>query len=181
MKPTLRTFFIIFSAVFIVYLLLPNPRFPEPPMDSLQSNEPADTETPLRRAYFTNATREQVLIHYTSQLKRSRFANIPLPTYKLNYPPEEAQTLIRNQTRSTFLEEIVHPFRESFFVNGFEPKEGKDTILIADKIWRQKITVRLVPSNHITRLIIVVLGLSLLWIVGKEWLEAEKSLVAKKK
>ena len=39
---------------------------------------------------------------------------------RLNYPPEDAQTLIRDQTQATFLEEIVHPMRESLFIAGNE-------------------------------------------------------------
>lgn len=181
MKDTFRIIFLTFSLILIFYLILPDPDFPDPPPDALQSNEPADTETPLRRAYFTDATREEVMVHYVSQLKSSRLANIPLPTYRLNYPPEEAQTLIRDQTRSTFLEEIVHPFRESLFVNGFEPKEEKDIILVAGKIWRQKITVRLNPSNYVTRLTVIVLGLGLFWIAIHDWLDAAKSLATRNK
>lgn len=177
----MKIVYIFFTLIFIFYLLLPNSDFPEPPPGALQSNEPADTETLLRRAYFTNASRDEVMEHYASQLKRSKFASIPLPTYKLSYPPEEAQTLIRDQTRSTFLEEVVHPFRESFYVNGFEPKEDKDTILIAGETWRQKITVRLVPSSLVARSAIYSIGLVLFWITINGWLETAKSLVSKKK
>lgn len=176
-----KTVFLASSLILIFYLLLPDPDFPNPPPDALQSNEPADTETPLRRAYFTNATREEVMFHYKSQLEKSPLFSIPLPTYRLNYPPEEAQTLIRDQTRSTFLEEIVHPFRESLFINGFEPKEEKDTIRIAGKVWRQKVTVRLVPSSRLTRLTVVVLGLVLFWIAVRDWLVAAGNIFARKK
>lgn len=75
-----------------------------------------------------------------------------MPTYRLNYPPEEAQTLIRDQARSTFLEEIVHPFRESIFVNGFEPTRPQDAIFVEGRAWRQKIIVRFVPSVTLIRL-----------------------------
>jgi len=76
-------------------------------------------------------------------------------TPRLNYPPEEAQTIIRDQTRSTYLEEIVHPLRESLFINGFEPKSEKDTIIIENKVWQQKIIVRLVPSSLAMRLFVL--------------------------
>jgi len=59
MKILPRIIFIVFSVLLILYLILPNPPYPEPPPDALQSNEPADTESPLRRAYFTDFTREQ--------------------------------------------------------------------------------------------------------------------------
>ncbi len=154
MKITVKIVYFISSFIFILYLFLSTPSFPLPPSDALQSNEPGDTETPLRRAYFTNLTREEVLDYYQSQLRKSPFLNISLPTYRLNYPPEEAQTIIRDQTRSTFLEEIVHPLRESFFVNGFEPKQEKDTIFIEGRKWRQKITVRFVPSLPWVRIVV---------------------------
>lgn len=152
MRNFTKIIYIVFSLIFLFYLCLPNPTFPFPPSDALQSNEPGDTETTLRRAYFTNYTREEVIQHYLGQLKESNFYNLPLPTYRLNYPPEEAQTIIRDQTRSTFLEEIVHPFRESVFVNGFEPKDPKDAVFIQGKIWRQKITVRHSESNPFIRI-----------------------------
>ena len=166
----MRLLFLTFSLLFLAYLSLPNPEFPTPPPDALQSDEPGDTETPLRRAYFTNLTREEVMSHYKNQLAKSSFSAIPLPTYRLNYPPEEAQTIIRDQTRSTFLEEIVHPLRESVFINGFEPKDPKDAIEIAGRDWRQKIIVRYVPSRPWLRL---VLGLATIFaaaVVFKEYL-----------
>jgi hypothetical protein len=168
MKLIFKILYVFFSVIFLSYLALPNPEFPSPPPDALQSDEPADTETPLRRAYFTNLTREEVMNHYKNQLIKSSFVGIPLPTYRLNYPPEEAQTIIRDQTRSTFLEEIVHPFRESVFVNGFEPKTAKDAIFIGGRDWRQKIIIRFVPSVTYIRLIIGVLTLSLIPVLYSE-------------
>jgi len=89
--------------------------------------------------------------------------------YRLNYPPEEAKTLIRDQTRSTFLEEIVHPLRESLYINGFDPKDPKDAIEIEGKPWRQKIIVRYVPSNTLTRVLVVVLSGALVALFLKLW------------
>ena len=157
-----KILYILFSIIFLAYLSLPNSEFPAPPPDALQSDEPGDTETPLRRAYFTNYTREEVMEHYKNEFKRS---------YRLNYPPEEAQTLVHDQTRSTFLEEIVHPFRDSFFVNGFEPKEAEAAIFIEGKIWRQKITVRYNPSNTPLRLILGIMTLTAMAIIFKEYLQ----------
>lgn len=174
MKKLLSVICLILAGIFIFYLLLPTPSYPVPPADALQSKEPADTETPLRRAYFTNLTRQEVLEHHLRQFKSSYGIN--LPTYRLNYPPEESATLIRDQTRSTFLEEIVHPFRESLYVNGFEPKEAKDAIEIEGKPWRQKIIVRYVPSHLLVRAVIAVSTLALLLILIKEYLYAFKDL-----
>lgn len=157
----MRLLFLTFTLLFLFYLSLPSPGFPEPPSDALQSDEPADKETPLRRSYFTNYTREEIMEHYKNEFKGG---------FSLNYPPEEARTIIRDQTRSTFLEEIVHPFRESVFVNGFEPKDAKDAIEIKGLPWRQKITVRHVPSRLWVRL---VLGISTIFAVAIVFREAK--------
>lgn len=132
----------------IFYVSFPSPKFPEPMSDFFQSNEPADTETPLRRGYYTNATRQEVMKHYLSEFKG----------YRLNYPPEEAQTIIRDQTKSTFLEEIVHPLRESVYINGFEPTDPQYAIVIKGTPWRQKIIVKYVPSNLFVRLLVIALS-----------------------
>ncbi len=167
MKATVKTLFILFSLFYISYLLLPAPTFPEQLPNSLQSIEPGDSETPLRRAYYTDLTREEVLTHYQNQFSHSTLFSIPLPTYRLNYPPEESYTLIRDQTRSNFLEEIVHPFRESVYINGFEPKEDKDVMFVGNKKWRQKITVKWIPSSLFTRLSVGFLTLICIFVVYK--------------
>lgn len=136
---------------------MPSPDFPTPPSDALMSDEPADVETPLRRGYFTDLDREEVMQHYLSQFDETKLLDISILAYRLNYPPEEAQTLIRDQTRSTFLEEIVHPFRESVFINGFEPTEDRDLIRVGGKLWRQKIIVRYYPSDLKERLAVGIL------------------------
>lgn len=168
MKFIPKGLFILFSIILLAYLSLPNPEFPAPPSDALQSDEPGDTETPLRRAYFTNLTRDEVMEHYKNEFNRSPFLGIYLPTYSLNYPPEEAQTIIRDQTRSTFLEEIVHPFRESVFINGFEPKDPKDAIEIKGRPWRQKIIIRHIPSSIWLRLVLGISTLLAMAVVFKE-------------
>ena len=151
-----KTVFIAFFVVGVLYLAIPNYAFPAPPPDSLQSQEPADTETPLRRAYFTNYTRDEVLAWYKGQFEAKTALGIKIPSYLLNYPPEEAQTIIRDQTRSIFLQEVVHPMRESLYINGFGAKSEKDTILINDRVWRLKITVRYVASDVIIREILFI-------------------------
>lgn len=176
MKILVKIIYIFFSSVFIFYLLLPNPEFPKAPPDALQSGEPADTETPLRQAYFTNFSRKEVMHYFQSQMQKNHFLGMPLPAYSLNYPPEEAKTIIRDQTRSTFLEEIVHPFRESLFVNGFEAKDEKDTIFIGGQVWKQKITVRFVPSNVLARILVGLSTLILVTLVYKSYLSTTTGL-----
>lgn len=159
--------FVLFSISLLIYISLPNPDFPTSIPDALQSKEPADTETPLRRAYFTNATRAEVMSHYAKEFKWG---------YWLNYPPEESGTLIRDQTRSTFLQEIVHPLRESIYVNGFEPKadDTKNQININGKHYKQKIIIRYVPSNFINRFVLLVLILVSIILLVREYTYAKK-------
>jgi hypothetical protein len=132
-----------------VYLLLPSPVFPPPPPDSLKSQEPGDMESIYRRAYFTNLSREQVLKYYSG--------NFP-PTYiqyLLNYPPEESFTWIRDQTKSSWLQEIVHPLRESLFINGFYPTKPTEQININGVHYLNKITLHYFPSHPLTRLTVL--------------------------
>ena len=142
------------TVILFVYVFPNSQSFPNPPSDSVQSKEPADTENPLRRAYFTNLNRQEVINHYKKEFNSFSFI---FYTPRLNYPPEESATIIRDQTRSTYLEEIVHPLRESLYINGFEPKSEKDTIIIEGKRWNQKIIVRYVPSSFSTRLVVTFL------------------------
>lgn len=174
-KKTLPILLVIFSFAALFYLALPGFNFPEPPPGSLQSQEPGDTETPLRRAYFTDYDRGQVMAWYKDQMSRS-FMGIPLPTYLLNYPPEDAQTLIRDQTRTTFLEEIVHPMRESVYVNGFEPSDPKDAVIINGTHYRQKIIIKYVPSNLFIRIALFAGIIVFIIIVYNSWGEALKDL-----
>jgi hypothetical protein len=109
----------------IFYLVLPEPVIPnlEP---ALKSAEPGDTtQMPGVWAYYTNLSRREAVDFYKKAFSRSSFLKIPLPTYLLNHPPEYARETIRATQQSNFYEEIVHPLRESLFVNGWIPKEDK--------------------------------------------------------
>lgn len=169
MKRLVKYVYILLSIFFLLYLTLPSPEFPAPHSDFLQSEEPGDTETPLRRAYFTNLNRTEVLEHYQRQFEILPALPFPFPTYRFNYPPEEAQSIIRDQTRSSFLEEIVHPLRESVFINGFEPKEKKDAIIIAGQNFRQKVTVRFIPSSLFVRFLAGFMVVSLIYLCYEFW------------
>lgn len=168
MNRTSLIFVLLFSILLLIYVFLPTPQFPLPPPNSAQSFEPADTESHLRRAYFTNLTREEVLSHYENIFN----TGTKIPTLRLNYQPEEAQSIIRDQTKSTYLEELVHPFRESIFVNGFEPKSEKDTIIIDGVRWKQKIIVKYLPSNYIYRVIVTLLTATSVYLLWKEYKNA---------
>lgn len=155
--------FLAFSFLLLIYVILPSPEFPQPLPDALQSTEPADTEDPLRRAYFTNFSRREVMDWYKTQFDNGIY------TLQLNYPPENAQTIIRDQTRSSYLEELVHPFRESIFINGFDPLEPKDAIFIGERFWKQKIIVKYIPSSVYLRVVVFVLTLILAIALFKSW------------
>lgn len=169
----MKTFIkILLSAIFIVigfYVSLPGFEFPAPPSGVLYSNEPADLEDPLRRAFYTDLTREEIMDYYSQNFNRSNYKNIWLPTYRLNYPPEESSTIIRDQTHSTFLEEITHPLRESIYISGYEPDPNVQVLNLGEKDWRQKIIVKYVPSSSWVRIVVVVfsylasLALTNLW------------------
>ena len=163
MNKIFKTIYVIISLVFLLYLSLPASEFPPPLGDAVRSYEPADVESDLRRGYYTDLEREDVMKHYTALFSNSPLNNLRVPTYRLNYPPEEAQMIIRDQTRSTFLEEIVHPFRESLFVNGFKPTASNEVIVIDDHKWNQKVIVKMIPSLLIHRLIAGILTIIVGW------------------
>ena len=171
MKKVVGFIILIFLITFTIYLVLPSPEFPEPPSDAVQSLEEADTETPQRRAYFTNYTRQEVLDHYQDQFSIS-ILGFKIPTYRLNYPPEEAFGIIRDQTRSTHLEEIVYPMRDSFYVNEFVAQQEKDDIWYKGIHYEQKITVRIVPSNIVYRVTLAIIAWVIFYIVVIEWFDA---------
>lgn len=143
-----------------IYTTYPAPSFPAPPPRSVQSMESADTEDPMRRAYFTDYTREQVIAHYKDQFRFRLF------TLELNYPPEDAQTIIRDQTRSRYLEELVHPLRESVYINGFIPQVAKDDIWYKGVHYEEKITIKYAQAPVFVRVGISVLSvLSLAFVI----------------
>ena len=162
MKLTIRIFFSGLLGLSAYYLLLPAPPFPPPPPGSLVSTEPADTESIYRKAYYTNLSRAEVLDYY-----RSNFLS-PL-RYRLNHPPEESYALIRDQTRSSWLEEIVHPWRETPLINGFYPTLPTEQINLYGVHYLNKITIRMIPSRPVSRLTVLALaGLAAIYL-SKEY------------
>lgn len=107
----------------LVYLIFPGPIIPDLP-DSFRSLEPGDNwQIPGVSAYYTNLSRQEVTNFYRSHFSRSFFFNIPIFTYRLNHPPEYVRETIHDTLNSTFYEELVHPLRESLFINGWAPSE----------------------------------------------------------
>lgn len=165
MKKFFNLVFFVISVLLLVYVIIPSPEFPNPPPEFVQSFEPGDVETPLRRGYYTNLTREEVINYYKDEFNK----NFKIYTPRLNYPPEEAQTIIRDQTKSTFLEEIAHPLRESIYINGFEPKTDNYRIEIKGVVWRQKIIIKYIPSSLWTRLVVLSLTIVATFALMKEY------------
>jgi len=125
MKKWLKITIAVVYLLGIAYLVLPEPVIPNLP-GALKSIEPGDTtQMPGVWAYYTNLSRREAVDFYKEAFSKSSFLKIPLPTYILNHPPEYARETIRATQQSNFYEEIVHPLRESLFVNGWIPKEDK--------------------------------------------------------
>jgi hypothetical protein len=151
MNRVIAILFISISVALFLYVNPASPEFPKAPVGSVQSFEPADVESPLRRGYYTNLNRQEVISHYEKEFNRG-FAYAP----RLNYPPEEAPAIIRDQTKSSYLEEIVHPLRESIYINGFTPKEEQYAQYYEGVRYNQKIIIRYVPSNQWLRLLVII-------------------------
>ena len=104
----------------IIYLLLPTPATPEL-SNAMSSDEPGDTwQHPEQRGYYTDSNRAQVIGEMQSKYA-IKIKGFSLPSYRLNYRPEESFEMVRDQLDSYYLEEIVYPLRNSLFVNGWEP------------------------------------------------------------
>lgn len=144
-------FYIILTFIFLVYLSLPSPAFPQQLDNAPQSKEPGDNlDLTTKRAYFVNLNREDITSHYYSVFKIP-YANF-INSIKLNYPPEEAEWHIYSHTKSSYLEEFVFPFRESIFVNGYQPGPKDDQIAFEGQPYTTKVTIKYKSSNLITRL-----------------------------
>lgn len=105
----------------LVYLILPARTVADLP-GALKSDEPGDTwQNPGQSAYFTDLTRDQVMKFYQTSFSL-HLGPISIKPYRLNYRPEDTATYVRGYIDSYYLEELVLPFRDSLFVNGWTPK-----------------------------------------------------------
>jgi len=157
--------FAICYLLLCVYLLLPAPKIAPLP-GSLKSVEPGDTGriSNITAAYYTNLSREEIISFYQKSFSQSSFFNVPLITYKLNHPPEYSKEIIIDTLDSSFFEEIVHPFRESFFINGWEPAKDKEyqksakkpkiEFIREGKDYNKKVTLFYIKSNPFIRIVI---------------------------
>lgn len=137
-----------------------------PPLpSSVKSNLDGDTWQNFNLvAYFSDFRRSFITNFYRDYfIKIHPFGFIP--PVSLNHPPEYAYKYIRDQQESTFLEEYVYPFRESIYVNGYDPlidgimlkRQISFTgahILHQGQYFDTKTTLRYYPSNPFYRVAI---------------------------
>lgn len=115
--------YFVFSLIYflgVIYLVLPTPETPEL-SNAIRSDEPGDTwQHPEQKGFYTNMTRAQVIEETQSKFVTKIFG-LSIPSYRLNYRPEESFEFVRDQVPSNYLEEIVYPMKSSLFVSGWEP------------------------------------------------------------
>jgi len=163
-KTAVKIALIIFSVSLLIYMLVPGADsitdFPALP-DSIKSTLEGDTiQVPNVSAYFSNNYRDFVIPYYYESYKGN--SSVPFGPLRLNYPPEFAFTAIKDQTQSTYLEEIVYPLKDSLFINGLEPveKDGRPRYLgggrfeIDGRFIDTKVTLRFYPSSIPVRILV---------------------------
>ncbi len=175
-----KLFFIGVFIIGTVYLILPAPRdFPDLP-GAVKSTEPGDTvQIANVKAYYTDMSRQEVVNFYKNYFSRSPFHFIPLLTYKLNHPPERIREVLRNTQQSTYVEELVHPLRESVFVNGFEwnndpftkpSRRIKNILEVNGKVYQFKVTLFYQESKVWERLLVFYSVLAAIFLLCRGYL-----------
>ncbi len=160
----------------IFYLIQPTPQTPDL-YDSKRSDEPGDTwQNPDQKAFFTQKDRQNVLSELQSKFSIN-LGSFTIPSFRLNYRPEEAQELVRDQIFSYYLEEVVHPLRESLFINGWEPQNSpmfaskpekeRDRVIIDGIVYRAKVTIKPTFSSVVPRIFVWTMIFPLSWLVYK--------------
>ena len=173
--------FLLCAFILLIYLLLPGPSgiddFPPLP-NSLKSTLEGDTiQVKNVAGYFSNNYRQFVTNYYRRAFQQKTW--FPFAPLRLNYPPEYAYTVIKDQTHSTYLEEYVYPLRESLYVNGLElynqdgsPKFWGSTMFEQDsQLFYTKATLRYYPSSYLIRLVTwlgIICSIALFWNVSKK-------------
>lgn len=168
--------FLVVAGTF--YLILPSPKnFPDLP-GAVKSIEPGDTvQVAGVSAYYTDMPRKQAVDFYFQYFSKSPFLGIPLITYKLNHPPERIREVLRDTQQSTFVEELVHPLRESVFVSGFEWNNDpftyskariKNILIVNSKTYQFKVTLYYQESKTWQRLMIFYLTVGISYLLLRE-------------
>lgn len=159
-----KVVFIIFAVLLLVYMLWPGPsKISEfkPLPNSAKSTLSGDTvQIPNVSGYFSNNFRSFVIPFYLKNYQEN--SHFPFPPLELNHPPEYSWVVIKSQTETTYLEELVYPLRDSLYVNGYElyRPDGTPIFYSAPKLeeagreWPTKVTLRLYTSNVLVRIIV---------------------------
>ncbi len=158
----LNTLFIGFFLIGIIYILYPASSFPPPPINTIVSTEPSDTESIYRKSFFTNLSREEIMAYYKQSFPQSQ---------RLNHPPEDAFMLIRDQTRSSWLEELSRPFKNTLYINGFYPTKATEQIYRNGNHYNAKITIRYIPYNVVTSMTVWCLAVLATYLLIKEYVK----------
>lgn len=160
---------LILGTIFIlglIYILAPGPQSINdiPPLPgSLKSDEPGDSyQNPNVAAYFSDYWREYVTGYYQRELMKRSFWGLGIPSIRLNHPPEEAFKYIKDQQRTTYLEQYFYPLRGALYVNGYEPinEQGKKfdsisiPIFIQDRFFVSKTTLKYYHAPTLYRLLV---------------------------
>ena len=176
----MKYIFFIFSVLLLVYMVWPGPSkiadFASLPSSDKSRLEGDTIQIPNVAGYFSNNFREFVVPFYLSNYQKK--AQFPFPPVRLNHPPEYSWKVIKTNTDSTYLEELVYPLRDSLFINGYEPfySDGTDKFWGSTKfevdgnLWFTKTTLRFYPSLFWTRILVwlgIVSALLMLYKLGR--------------
>jgi hypothetical protein len=162
MKIKILTVAVIY-ALGVIYFALPTPSTPDL-SQSVRSDEAGDTwQHPEQKGFYTNKTRAEVISEMQNKFA-VKINSFTLPSYRLNYRPEETADFVREQVASNYLEEIVYPLRDSLFVNGWEPKNAPVNrnidpkyipgVLFKQTYYLSKVTLRPATSSVWARLFV---------------------------
>ena len=154
---------LLLYALGVYYLTRPAPVVPDL-SDAVQSDEPGDTwQHPDQKAFYTNRKVRPEILGELQQKFSINDSFTRFFQYRLNYRPEEVGELVRDQLRSYYLEEVVHPLRESLFINVLDPEKSP---MIDDKdrenqkmyfkgvFYPIKVTMRPVYSETYSRILV---------------------------
>lgn len=159
----------------IIYLIPATPATPYL-IPSTRSTEEGDTwQHPDQKGFYSNLTRKEAIAQMQSKFTFSIFG-WKVPSFRLNYRPEEAFEMVRDQLQSSYLEEIVYPFRDSLFVNGWEPlnapvyanlqRDDVPKLFFENIAYYGKVTLKPVNSSLWARLLIWTLIFPSAYFVG---------------
>ena len=167
MKFLVQLIVVLVVFILLIYLLLPQPEYPPPLPDSLKSTEEGDTvQVPGVSAYYTDYKRAEVVKFYQQSFAKSSFLGLPFLQIKLNHPIEHSREVIRNPFLASYVEEIVHPFRESLIIAGWEPvnapaqfynENDRLPIIVGERQYFGKATLRYFTSTPYIRVAVFLL------------------------